>query len=468
MLVITPKPLRFGRLACHKTEMTKLFGTDGVRGTANMHPMTAEMALRIGAAVGRYFKRDAKGVHRVVIGKDTRLSGYMFENALTAGLTSTGMNVLLLGPVPTPAVGLLTRSMRADLGVMISASHNRAIDNSIKFFGPDGFKLSDAVEAEIEALVAAGVESIEASQIGRAKRVDDGRFRYIERVKSSFPRQTRLDGLKVVIDCANGAAHHVAPMTLWELGGTVIPVGNNPDGTNINEGCGSTHPQMAAETVVAHGADLGICLDGDADRVILVDENGKVGDGDQFMALMASRWGAEGRLKGNALVATVMSNLGLERYLNGQGLRLERTAVGDRYVVERMRSGGFNLGGEQSGHIVMTDHATTGDGLMAALQFMAEMIRSGKPASELLNSFEPVPQLLKNVRYSADQTPLDDASVKAVIAQSESDLIGNGRLLIRKSGTEPLVRVMAESEDEGILNQAVDSIVAAVENAVAR
>ena len=468
MLVITPKPLRFGRLACHKIDMTKLFGTDGVRGTANTHPMTAEMALRIGAAVGRYFKRDAKGVHRVVIGKDTRLSGYMFENALTAGLTSTGMNVLLLGPVPTPAVGLLTRSMRADLGVMISASHNRAIDNGIKFFGPDGFKLSDAVEAEIEALVAAGVEPIEASQIGRAKRVDDGRFRYIERVKSSFPRQTRLDGLKVVIDCANGAAHHVAPMTLWELGGTVIPVGNNPDGTNINEGCGSTHPQMAAETVVAHGADLGICLDGDADRVILVDENGKVGDGDQFMALMASRWGAEGRLKGNALVATVMSNLGLERYLNGQGLRLERTAVGDRYVVERMRSGGFNLGGEQSGHIVMTDHATTGDGLMAALQFMAEMIRSGKPASELLNSFEPVPQLLKNVRYSADQTPLDDASVKAAIAQSESDLIGNGRLLIRKSGTEPLVRVMAESEDEGILNQAVDSIVAAVENAVAR
>ena len=342
MLVITPKPLRFGRLACHKTDMTKLFGTDGVRGTANMHPMTAEMALRIGAAVGRYFKRDAKGVHRVVIGKDTRLSGYMFENALTAGLTSTGMNVLLLGPVPTPAVGLLTRSMRADLGVMISASHNRAIDNGIKFFGPDGFKLSDAVEAEIEALVAAGVEPIEASQIGRAKRVDDGRFRYIERVKSSFPRQTRLDGLKVVIDCANGAAHHVAPMTLWELGGTVIPVGNNPDGTNINEGCGSTHPQMAAETVVAHGADLGICLDGDADRVILVDENGKVGDGDQFMALMASRWGAEGRLKGNALVATVMSNLGLERYLNGQGLRLERTAVGDRYVVERMRSLSFN------------------------------------------------------------------------------------------------------------------------------
>ncbi|MDB4212152.1 phosphoglucosamine mutase [Ascidiaceihabitans sp.] len=446
--------------------MTKLFGTDGVRGTANTYPMTAEMALRIGAAVGRYFKRDAKGVHRVVIGKDTRLSGYMFESALTAGLTSTGMNVLLLGPVPTPAVGLLTRSMRADLGVMISASHNPAIDNGIKFFGPDGFKLSDVAEAEIEALVAEGVVPIEPDQIGRAKRIDDGRFRYIERLKSSFSRQTRLDGLKIVIDCANGAAHRVAPDALWELGATVIPVGNSPNGMNINEGCGSTHPQMAAETVVAHGADLGICLDGDADRVILVDENGRVGDGDQFMALMASRWAVEERLKGNALVATIMSNLGLERYLQGQGIGLERTAVGDRHVVERMRSGGFNLGGEQSGHIVMTDHATTGDGLMAGLQFMAEMIRSGKPASELLSSFEAVPQLLKNVRYGADQTPLGDPKVIAAIAQSEADLVGNGRLLIRKSGTEPLVRVMAESEDEGILKQAVDSIVAAVEGAV--
>ena len=446
--------------------MTQLFGTDGVRGTANIYPMTAEMALRIGAAVGRYFKRESSGVHRVVIGKDTRLSGYMFESALTAGLTSTGMNVLLLGPVPTPAVGLLTRSMRADLGVMISASHNPAVDNGIKFFGPDGFKLSDAAETEIEALVADGVEPIEPEKIGRAKRVDDGRFRYIERLKSSFPRQTSLDGLKIVVDCANGAAHMVAPDALWELGATVIPVGNNPNGKNINEGCGSTHPQMAAETVVAHGADLGVCLDGDADRVILVDENGKVGDGDQFMALMASRWAAEERLKGNALVATVMSNLGLERYLQGQGIDLERTAVGDRHVVERMRSGGFNLGGEQSGHIVMTDHATTGDGLMAGLQFMAEMVRSVKPASELLNSFEAVPQLLKNVRYSADQTPLDNPKVIAAIAQSESDLVGNGRLLIRKSGTEPLVRVMAESEDEGVLNQAVDSIVAAVEDAV--
>ncbi len=446
--------------------MTKLFGTDGVRGTANVHPMTAEMALRIGAAVGQYFRRDASHVHRVVIGKDTRLSGYMFESALTAGLTSTGMNVLLLGPVPTPAVGLLTRSMRADLGVMISASHNPAHDNGIKFFGPDGFKLSDTAEAEIEALVAEGVEPAASHNIGRAKRIDDGRFRYIERLKSSFPRQMRLDGLKVVVDCANGAAYRVAPEALWELGATVIPVGTNPNGHNINDNCGSTHPQSAAETVVAHGADVGICLDGDADRVILLDQKGNVGDGDQFMALMAARWAAQERLKHGTLVATVMSNLGLERFLEGKGLHLERTAVGDRYVVERMRAGGFNLGGEQSGHIVMTDHATTGDGLMAGLQFLAEMISSGKPASELMHNFEPVPQLLKNVKFSVNQTPLENADVQAAIAQAEADLVGNGRLLIRKSGTEPLIRVMAESEDEGILNASVDSIVAAVEASV--
>jgi phosphoglucosamine mutase len=446
--------------------MTKLFGTDGVRGTANIYPMTAEMALRIGAAVGRYFRRDNKGVHRVVIGKDTRLSGYMFENALTAGLTSTGMNVLLLGPVPTPAVGLLTRSMRADLGVMISASHNPAHDNGIKFFGPDGFKLSDQAEAEIEALVAEGVEPTAAAEIGRAKRIDDSRFRYIERVKSSFPRQMRLDGLKVVIDCANGAAHHVAPMTLWELGATVIPVGVTPNGHNINEGCGSTHPQSAAETVVAHGADVGICLDGDADRVILIDEKGSVGDGDQFMALMAARWAEEDRLKGNALVATVMSNLGLERFLDARGLRLERTSVGDRYVVERMRQGGFNLGGEQSGHIVMTDYATTGDGLMAGMQFLAELVRGGRKASELLHQFDAVPQLLKNVRFAAGQAPLEMAPVKAAIAQAEADLSGGGRLLIRKSGTEPLVRVMAEHEDAALMERCVDGVVAAVTEAV--
>ncbi|MGJ8616249.1 MAG: phosphoglucosamine mutase [Sulfitobacter sp.] len=446
--------------------MTKLFGTDGVRGTANTHPMTAEMALRIGAAVGRYFRRDGSGVHRVVIGKDTRLSGYMFENALTAGLTSTGMNVLLLGPVPTPAVGLLTRSMRADLGVMISASHNPAHDNGIKFFGPDGYKLSDQMEADIEALVADGVELTAASEIGRAKRIDDGRYRYIERVKTSFPRQMRLDGLKVVVDCANGAAYKVAPETLWELGAEVIPVGVNPTGHNINKGCGSTHPESAAETVVAHGAHVALCLDGDADRVILLDENGKVGDGDQFMAMLAARWASEDRLKGRALVATVMSNLGLEQFLAARDLHLERTNVGDRYVVERMRQGGFNLGGEQSGHIVMSDHATTGDGLMAGLQFLAEMVRSGKPSSELLHQFDAVPQLLKNVRFAVGQTPLEDAHVQAAIAQAEADLAGKGRLLIRTSGTEPLIRVMAEHEDAGLMERAVDSVVAAVEQAV--
>ena len=447
--------------------MTKLFGTDGVRGTANIAPMTVEMALRIGAAVGRYFRRDAHGVHRVVIGKDTRLSGYMFENALTAGLTSTGMNVLLLGPVPTPAVGLLTRSMRADLGVMISASHNPAEDNGIKFFGPDGFKLSDAAEAEIERLVADGVDPVPSSEIGRAKRIDDGRFRYVERLKSSFPRAMRLDGLKVVVDCANGAAYRVAPEALWELGATVIPVGVAPNGHNINEGCGSTYPQTAAEAVVAHGADVGICLDGDADRVILLDENGNVGNGDQFMGLMAARWAEDGLLKGDALVATVMSNLGLERFLEGRGLRLERTAVGDRYVVERMRNGGFNLGGEQSGHIVMTDYATTGDGLLASLQFLAELVRTGRRASEVLHVFDPVPQLLKNVRFSAGQAPVDMASVQSAIAEAEGQLNGNGRLLIRKSGTEPLIRVMAESEDAAVLEASVDHVVQAVQDAVA-
>ena len=446
--------------------MDKLFGTDGVRGTANTHPMTAEMALRIGAAVGQYFRRDTSAAHRVVIGKDTRLSGYMFENALTAGLTSTGMNVLLLGPVPTPAVGLLTRSMRADLGVMISASHNPAIDNGIKFFGPDGFKLSDQVEADIEGLIADGVPLADAADIGRAKRIDDGRFRYIERLKSSFPRQRRLDGLKVVIDCANGAAYKVAPEALWELGATVIPVGVSPNGKNINDGCGSTNPKLAAETVVAHGADVGICLDGDADRVILIDADGKVGDGDQFMALMAERWAKEGRLANNALVATVMSNLGLEHFLNGLGVSLERTAVGDRYVVERMREGGFNLGGEQSGHIVMTDYATTGDGLMAGLEFLAAMVQTGASASDLLHRFDPVPQLLKNVRFTAGQTPLDAAGVKAAIAQAERALAGKGRLLIRKSGTEPLIRVMAEHEDAKLMEQSVDLVVDAVAAAV--
>ena len=444
----------------------KFFGTDGVRGKANKYPMTAEMALRIGAAVGRHFRNDGKNNHRVVIGKDTRQSGYMFENALTAGLTSTGMNVLLLGPVPTPAVGLLTNSMRADLGVMISASHNPAEDNGIKFFGPDGFKLSDEDELDIEQLIEEGVAPSHAQNIGRAKRIDDGRFRYIERIKSSLPSTVPLQGMKVVIDCANGAAYRAAPEALWELGAEVIPIGVAPNGQNINDQCGSTYPQTAAEAVVAHGAHVGICLDGDADRVMIIDETGKVADGDQIMALLAERWAAQDRLKGGALVATVMSNLGLERFLDSKGLRLERTAVGDRYVVEAMRKGGYNLGGEQSGHIVMTDYATTGDGLMAGLQFLSAMAETGQKASELAHRFETVPQLLKNVRYGDGQTPLETDSVKAAILGAEQVLNGKGRLLIRKSGTEPLVRVMAECEDAVLLEKTVDSVVDAVQAAL--
>jgi phosphoglucosamine mutase len=441
----------------------KLFGTDGVRGLANQYPMTAEMALRLGAAAGRYFRRDGSAAHRVVIGKDTRLSGYMFENALTAGFTSTGMNVFLLGPVPTPAVGMLTTSMRADVGVMISASHNPHHDNGIKFFGPDGFKLSDEAEAEIEALTLSGVEPAQAQNIGRAKRIDDGRFRYYERVKATLSSGKRLEGLKVLVDCANGAAYRTAPEVLWELGAEVIPFGVSPNGTNINDKCGSTHPEEAAAAVVAHGADVGICLDGDADRVMIIDENGVVADGDQIMALFASRWAEQDRLRGGTLVATVMSNLGLERYLQGQGLSLERTGVGDRYVVEAMRRGNWNLGGEQSGHIVMTDYATTGDGLLAGLQFLAAMVETGKTASELARRFEPVPQLLKNVRFTAGQTPLDSAPVQAAIADAEARLVGKGRLLIRKSGTEPLIRVMAECEDEGMLVETVDGICAVIQ-----
>jgi phosphoglucosamine mutase len=440
----------------------KLFGTDGVRGRANTHPMTADMALRLGAAAGKYFRRDGSSAHRVVIGKDTRLSGYMLENALTAGLTSTGMNVLLLGPVPTPAVGFLTRSMRADVGVMISASHNPHQDNGIKFFGPDGFKLSDEAEAEIEAILDGDIIPAKPENIGRAKRIEDGRGRYQEYAKTTFPAGLRLDGLKVVIDCANGAAYRAAPEVLWELGAEVIAIGVAPNGTNINDRCGSTHTETAAAAVVTHGADVGICLDGDADRVMILDQTGRVADGDQIMALLAGRWADEGRLRGGALVATVMSNLGLERHLSNRGLRLERTSVGDRYVVERMREGGFNLGGEQSGHIVMTDYATTGDGLIAGLQFLAEMVRTGERADTLVRQFETVPQLLKNVRYGADARPLDAVAVRQVIAAAEARLVGKGRLLIRKSGTEPLIRVMAECEDEALLIEVVEGIVAAV------
>ncbi|MEJ6509113.1 MAG: phosphoglucosamine mutase [Octadecabacter sp.] len=441
----------------------KFFGTDGVRGTANTYPMTADMVLKIGAAAGRYFRNGGSNGHRVVIGKDTRLSGYMFESALTAGLTSTGMNVLLLGPIPTPGVGLLTTSMRADLGIMISASHNPAVDNGIKFFGPDGFKLSDEAELEIEAMLEGDIVPAQANNIGRAKRIDDGRFRYAERLKSTFPTGTRLDGLKVVIDCANGAGHKVAPELLWELGATVIPVGVAPNGFNINEGCGSTEPRTAAETIVTHGADVGICLDGDADRVMILDETGAVADGDQIMGLFASRWAEKGILGGDTLVATVMSNLGLERFLGDKGLNLLRTNVGDRYVVEAMRAGGFNLGGEQSGHIVMTDYATTGDGLLAGLQFLSAMIETGKPASELCRVFDTVPQVLKNVRYGAGADPLSAPSVQASIAQAEADLVGKGRLLIRKSGTERLIRVMAECVNDKMLHDVVDGIVAEVE-----
>ncbi|WP_309667349.1 phosphoglucosamine mutase [Tabrizicola sp.] len=444
----------------------KLFGTDGVRGLANTYPMTAEVALRLGAAAGRFFRRDGSSAHRVVIGKDTRLSGYMLENALTAGLTSTGMNVLLVGPMPTPAVGFLTRSMRADLGVMISASHNPHQDNGIKFFGPDGFKLSDAAEAEIEEMVEGEIIPAKPENIGRAKRIEDARGRYQEYAKTTFPAGLRLDGLKVVIDCANGAAYKAAPEVLWELGAEVIPVGVSPNGTNINHRVGSTHTETAAEAVVAHGAHVGICLDGDADRVMILDEHGRVADGDQIMALLAGRWADEGRLTGGALVATVMSNLGLERFLAARGLRLERTSVGDRNVVERMREGGFNLGGEQSGHIVMTDYATTGDGLIAGLQFLAEMVRSGKAASELTRNFETVPQLLKNVRFANGGRPLEAAAVQAVIAANEVRMQGRGRILIRASGTEPLIRVMAECEDAVFMTGVVDEIVAALEAVV--
>ena len=438
----------------------KLFGTDGVRGRANSWPMTAELALKLGAAAGRYFRRD-QNEHRVVIGKDTRRSGYMIEYALTAGFTSTGMDVFLLGPVPTPAIGYLTHSLRADVGVMISASHNPAHDNGIKLFGPDGFKLSDEAEAEIEHLLHAGVALAAPENIGRAKRFEDARGRYVEYAKTTFPRN-RLDGLKIVLDCANGAAYKTAPAVLWELGAEVIPLGVDPNGYNINDACGSTHPEAAAAKVLETGADIGICLDGDADRVVLVDERGKVADGDQIMALIATRWAEEGRLAGNTLVATVMSNLGLERHLNARGIDLKRTSVGDRYVVEEMRTGGFNLGGEQSGHVVMTDYATTGDGLIGALQFLGCMIKTGQKASTLARVFDPVPQKLVNVRYGEGKTPLSADAVQQAIAQAENRLGNDGRLLIRKSGTEPLIRVMAEAVEPALLDDVLTSVVDAV------
>lgn len=441
----------------------KFFGTDGIRGRTNEAPMTAEMAQRVGQAAGAHFLRGDHR-HRVVIGKDTRLSGYMMESAMISGFTSVGMDVVMVGPVPTPAVAMLARSMRADLGVMISASHNPYIDNGIKLFGPDGYKLSDEDELEIEALIERGPKLVPPAEIGRARKIEDARGRYIHFAKSTFPEEHSLDGIKIVVDCANGAAYQVAPSALWELGAEVVSIGVSPNGLNINEGCGSTAPQALQQRVVEEGAHIGIALDGDADRLIVVDEKGKVVDGDQLMALIALSWARRGLLRGGAVVATVMSNLGLERHLQANGVGLVRAKVGDRYVLEEMRRGGYNVGGEQSGHIILTDHATTGDGLVAALQVLAELVETGKPASELLHQFEPLPQLLKNVRFGGGQ-PLENIAVKEAIADAEAQLAGKGRLVIRKSGTEPLIRVMAEGEDPTLVEQMVDQICEAVKAA---
>jgi len=443
----------------------RFFGTDGIRGRTNKAPMTAEMAMRVGMAAGQHFMRGDHR-HRVVIGKDTRLSGYMIENALVAGFTSVGMDVVQFGPIPTPAVGMLAASMRADLGVMISASHNPYYDNGIKLFGPDGYKLSDEDEMKIEALIEAEVALAESAKIGRARRVEDAKGRYIHAVKSTFPSHLRLDGLRIVIDCANGAAYNTAPSTFWELGADVVAIGVDPNGININDGCGSTAPMLLQETVVSSGADIGIALDGDADRLIVVDEQGKIVDGDQIMALIATEWARTGKLKGGGLVATVMSNLGLERLLVGQGIGLERAQVGDRYVLERMRGGGFNVGGEQSGHMILSDYATTGDGTIAALQVLAALVEAGRPASEVLHRFDPVPQLLKNVRFGGGK-PLEDNEVRRVIAQAEKELTGSGRLVIRPSGTEPVIRVMAEGDDADQVRDVVERICDSVAKAAA-
>jgi phosphoglucosamine mutase len=441
----------------------KYFGTDGIRGRTNEGAMTAEIAMRVGQAAGAHFMRGSHR-HRVLIGKDTRLSGYMMESALTAGFTSVGMDVVLVGPMPTPAVAMLTRSMRADIGVMISASHNPFADNGIKLFGPDGYKLSDDTEIAIERAIDGRVGLPPAEQIGRARRIEDAAGRYIAAAKSTFPDHLRLDGLRVVLDCANGAAYKVAPEALWELGADVIALGVSPNGTNINDHVGSTDPSALQAKVLETRADIGIALDGDADRLIIIDDRGQIVDGDQLMALIAVSQARAGALKGDGIVATVMSNLGLERFLWGQGIALHRTPVGDRYVVEAMRAGGYNVGGEQSGHIVLADHATTGDGLIAALQVLAELVSSGKPAHRLLRQFDPLPQLLKNVRFTGGQ-PLEDDKVKSVIADAEKRLDGTGRLVIRKSGTEPLIRVMAEGEDAKLVGDVVDSICEAVRKA---
>ena len=441
----------------------KFFGTDGIRGRTNEGVMTAAMAMKVGQAAGTHFLRGGHR-HRVVIGKDTRLSGYMMESALVAGFTSVGMDVIMTGPLPTPAIALLTREMRADLGVMISASHNPFEDNGIKLFGPDGFKLSDDAETSIERLLEQEPLLVEASRIGRARRIDDARGRYIHAVKQSVSSDVRFDDLKVVVDCANGAAYQVAPAAIWELGADVVAMGVEPNGTNINRDVGSTALDAICARVIEEKADIGIALDGDADRLIVIDEKGKPVDGDQIMALIATRLKARQALTGGGVVATVMSNLGLERYLQGEGLSLERTKVGDRYVLERMKQGGFNVGGEQSGHMILLDHATTGDGTIAAMRVLASLVRSGKPASELLHVFDPVPQLLKNVRFSGGK-PLEAEPVKTCIAEAERELDGKGRLVIRPSGTEPVIRVMAEGDDPSQVERVVDRICDAVRDA---
>ncbi|RKE83825.1 phosphoglucosamine mutase [Rhizobium sp. AG855] len=448
----------------------RYFGTDGIRGLSNRFPMTPDLAMRVGIAAGTLFRRGGHR-HRVVIGKDTRLSGYMLENAMVAGFTAAGLDAFVLGPIPTPAVAMLTRSLRCDLGVMISASHNPFADNGIKLFGPDGYKLSDELEMQIEELLEKDIygQLAAPTDIGRAKRIDGVHDRYVEFAKRTLPRDVTLHGLRVAIDCANGAAYKVAPAALWELGADVVTIGNEPNGTNINLDCGSTHPEALQKKVHEVRADIGIALDGDADRVIIVDENGTVIDGDQLMAVVAETWKQDGLLRGNGIVATVMSNLGLERFLGGKGLTLARTKVGDRYVVEHMRSHDFNVGGEQSGHIVLSDHGTTGDGLVAALQILAAVKRTGKTVSEICHRFDPVPQLLRNVRFSGGK-PLEDAVVKQAIADAEAELAKSGRLVIRPSGTEPLIRVMAEGDDkeqvERIVNGLVD-VIASVRSAAA-
>jgi len=441
----------------------KYFGTDGIRGTANTEPMTAETALTVGMAAGRIFTRGAHR-HTVVIGKDTRLSGYMLEPALAAGFIAMGMDVIFAGPMPTPAVAMLTRSLRADLGVMISASHNPFHDNGIKLFGPDGYKLSDETEEQIESLIDAEKSSAlaESDKLGRAKRLDDAEGRYIEFVKNTFPRGLRLDGLKIVVDCANGAAYKVAPTALWELGADVITYGVDPDGFNINKYCGSTDTRTMCRMVREHGADIGIALDGDADRVLVADETGTLIDGDQLMATVAESWHRDGRLTGGGVVATVMSNLGLEHYVQGLGLELVRTQVGDRYVVEHMRANGFNVGGEQSGHIVLSEYTTTGDGLIAGLEVLSAMVQSGRPLSEVGRRFDPLPQILENVRFTG-APPLEDASVIKAVQAGEARLGNTGRILMRKSGTEPLIRVMAEGEDADLVQGVVTDIVTAIE-----